>query len=63
MRNAIRFYDRALSRLTRRELLNIAWKLGATAALQPIGARSVQAQAVFRSYPFSLGVASGDPLP
>jgi alkaline phosphatase D len=63
MQNAIRFYDSTLSRFSRRELLNIAWKLGATAALQPIVARSVEAQAIFKSYPFSLGVASGDPWP
>ena len=30
------FYNRALSRMTRRELLNIAWKLGAAAIAQPI---------------------------
>ena len=30
------FYNRALGRMTRRELLNIAWKLGAIAIAQPI---------------------------
>ena len=31
------FYNRALSRMTRRELRNIAWKLGAVPAIaQPI---------------------------
>ena len=63
MRDAIRFYDRTLSRLSRRELLNIAWKLGATAVLQPLVSRTTWAQPIFRSYPFSLGVASGDPWP
>ncbi len=59
--DAIRFYDRALSRRSRRELLNIAWKLGAAAILQPVAAVASFAQPVFRSYPFALGVASGDP--
>jgi hypothetical protein len=49
MRDGIRFYDRTLSRLSRRELLNIAWKLGTTAVLQPLVARSVQAQAICKS--------------
>ena len=55
------FYNRALSRMTRRELLNIAWKLGAVAIAQPIVSSRVLAQPLYRSYPFSLGVASGDP--
>ena len=61
--NAIRFYDGALSRMSRRELLNIAWKLGAAAVLQPLAPVTAFAQPVFRAYPFSLGVASGDPWP
>ncbi len=36
MSDSIRFYDRALQRLTRRELLNIAWKLGLAAVAQPL---------------------------
>jgi alkaline phosphatase D len=63
MREAVRFYDRALSRLSRRELLNIAWKLGAAAVLQPLVPSRVLAQPIFRNYPFTLGVASGDPWP
>jgi alkaline phosphatase D len=59
----LRFYDRALTRLSRRELLNIAWTLGAAAIARPIIGTSVLAQPLFRSYPFPLGVASGDPLP
>lgn len=59
--NPIRFYDRALSRLSRRELLNLAWKLGAAAILQPLAPVTAFAQPAFRNYPFSLGVASGDP--
>ena len=55
--------DRALRGLSRRELLNIAWKLGAAAIAQPLFPTTVLAQPLFRSYPFPLGVASGDPLP
>jgi alkaline phosphatase D len=57
------FYSRALRRLSRRELLNIAWKIGAAAIVQPIVSSRVLAQPLYRSYPFSLGVASGDPWP
>jgi alkaline phosphatase D len=63
MRDAIRFYDRALLGMSRRQLLNAAWKLGAAALLQPFAGRTVGAQPLFRFYPFTLGVASGDPLP
>ena len=59
----IRFYDRALSRLTRRELLNIAWKLGPPQSCRQSLSDRVLAQPLFRSYPFPLGVASGDPWP
>ena len=59
--DTIRFYDRALSRLSRRELLNTAWKLGVAAIAQPMVSRVAWAQPAFRTYPFSLGVASGDP--
>jgi len=58
------FYDRALRRLSRRELLNVAWKLGATAiapSLCPLEARAQRP--TFSAYPFTLGVASGDPWP
>ena len=57
------FYIDTLNRLSRRQLLNAAWKLGAAAVLQPISTANVFAQAVFGSYPFTLGVASGDPWP
>ena len=63
MTDPIRFYDRALCRLTRRELLNIAWKLGLAAIVPPVLSDRVLAQPAFRSYPFPLGVASGDPWP
>ena len=41
------FYNRALGRMTRRELLNIAWKLGAAAIAQPIVSSRVLAQPLF----------------
>ncbi|MGQ0733994.1 MAG: alkaline phosphatase D family protein [Acidobacteriota bacterium] len=56
-------YDRMLSRMSRRQLLNIAWRLGAAAVVTPIAARTTWAQPIFRAYPFALGVASGDPVP
>ncbi len=57
-------YDRALAGLSRRQLLNLAWRLGAAAVAAPlVGTARVWAQPVFRRYPFQLGVASGEPLP
>jgi alkaline phosphatase D len=61
MHDSIRYYDRALQRLTRRELLNVAWKLGAAAVLAPLANSRLLAQPIFQTYPFTLGVASGDP--
>src|SRR5436190_10577155 len=63
MIDSIRFYDRVLNRMSRRELLNVAWKLGAAAVFQPFASTLAFAQPVFRNYPFTLGVASGDPWP
>jgi alkaline phosphatase D len=64
MSDSIRAYDRALERLTRRQLLNVAWKLGAAAIAQPlVSTARTFAQPIFRHYPFTMGVASGDPLP
>jgi alkaline phosphatase D len=63
MGNDIRSYDRLLGRLSRRQLLDVAWKLGAAALIQPIVPARVLTQALYRTYPFSLGVASGDPWP
>ena len=48
MTDPIRFYDRALQRLTRRELLNIAWKLGLAAVAQPLVSTRAFAQPLFR---------------
>ena len=63
VKDAIRFYDRAVRRLSRRQLLNAAWKLGAAAVLAPIASSRLLAQPSFRTYPFPLGIASGDPWP
>ncbi len=63
MTDQIRFYDRALQGLTRRELLNIAWKVGLLAVAQPFVSPRAFAQPLFRAYPFPLGVASGEPWP
>jgi alkaline phosphatase D len=55
-------YDRTLARFSRRELMRLAWLLGAAAIAPPVFTRRVLAKPVFDAYPFSLGVASGDPL-
>src|SRR5512139_1008372 len=60
---SIRFYDRALARLSRRDLLKLAWWVGAAAVVQPRFSTRAAAQMIFKDYPFTLGVASGDPLP
>lgn len=60
---SIRCYDRAVARLSRRELLKVAWALGLSPLVQsPISPRTLS-KPIFRTYPFTLGVASGDPLP
>ena len=57
-------YDRALRRLSRRDLMKVAWALGASAVALPAEARRQSGVSMFfNAYPFSLGVASGDPLP
>ncbi len=59
----LRAHDRAVCRLTRREVLKIAGAAGLAAVGRPvISARTIE-QPIFASYPFTLGVASGDPLP
>lgn len=63
MPDAFRFYDRALGTMSRRQLLNAAWKLGIAAVVRPIVSTRALAQPVFTRYPFTLGVASGDPWP
>src|SRR5262245_57788963 len=59
----LRTYDRALSRLSRRDLLRALGSLGAASLVLPRAIPTLLAQAVFNDYPFTLGVASGDPLP
>ena len=59
----VTLYDRAVARLSRRELMKIAWALGASAVVQPVVRSQTVARPVFNAYPFALGVASGDPLP
>jgi alkaline phosphatase D len=49
--------------LSRRGLLRGATAAAALAFLMPATSRRVLAQPVFHAYPFSMGVASGDPLP
>lgn len=55
-------FPRALH-LARRGLLRGGFSVAAIAALTGTTARSTWAQPVFRSYPFTLGIASGEPLP
>src|SRR5687767_5330748 len=65
----IRFYDRALARMSRRELMRAACARGAAAVARagidpvPLQAQPATANPSFVANPFSLGVASGDPLP
>src|SRR5437879_5529079 len=56
-------YDRTLARMSRRELMKVAWILGAAAIARPVLTRRVLAKPIFDAYPFPLGVASGDPVP
>jgi alkaline phosphatase D len=63
MNDTIRFYDRVIRRMSRRQLLNAAWKLGAAALVATSPVSRLLAQPIFRTYPFPLGVASGDPEP
>ena len=61
--DAIRLYDRAVERLTRRELLKIAGTIGLAAIARPVVSAQTLSRQLFRTYPFTLGVASGDPSP
>jgi alkaline phosphatase D len=56
-------HDRLLAGLSRRQLLQLAAWMGGGALVQPLVPRRVSGQQLFAEYPFSLGVASGDPLP
>jgi alkaline phosphatase D len=57
------YYDRTVAGFSRRELMKIAWTLGAAAIAQPLLSQRLLGKPVFDSYPFPLGVASGDPQP
>lgn len=59
----LRAYDRTLARLSRRDVLRIVATAGAAAVSGPLTARAQQAPVVLPAYPFTLGVASGDPVP
>jgi alkaline phosphatase D len=61
--SSIQFHDRALASLSRRQLMNAAWMLGLAAVMPVAVSRQVWANPVFKNYPFTMGVASGDPLP
>ncbi len=61
--NPIRPYAWAVARLTRRDLLKIAGTVGLSAIARPIVSAQTTLRPLFRTYPFTLGVASGDPLP
>jgi alkaline phosphatase D len=64
MLNPAGVYDRVLQRMSRRELMKIAWMLGAGAVARPLeAARQSGVVPYFNAYPFTLGVASGDPVP
>jgi alkaline phosphatase D len=54
-------YDRVLERLSRRDVLKLASFLGAS-LIRPETARGGQAPLYFNAYPFTMGVASGDPV-
>jgi alkaline phosphatase D len=56
-------YDRAVARLSRRDLMKLGWLLGAAAVAPPVLTRRLLAKPIFDAYPFQLGIASGDPLP
>ena len=56
-------YDRTLAQMSRRDLMKLAWLLGAAAVAPPVLTRRLFAKPIFDAYPFTLGVASGDPLP
>ena len=56
-------YNRLLAQLSRRDLLKAAWWLGVAAIAQRPAVTRAQGKPIFLKYPFSMGVASGDPLP
>src|SRR3954454_4945577 len=57
------FYDHALARMSRRDLMKIGWIVGTAAIAPPVLTRRLLGKPLFDAYPFSIGAASGDPLP
>jgi alkaline phosphatase D len=56
-------YDRTVARFSRREVMKLGLILGGAALAPPVVSRRLLAKPIFTAYPFTLGVASGDPLP
>src|SRR3954471_23555943 len=56
-------YNRTIAQMSRRELMKLGCFLGAAAVAPSLTGRRLFAKPIFDAYPFSLGVASGDPLP
>lgn len=58
----LRTFDRAASQLSRRDLLRLVGAAGMAGFALPASTAHLFALPIFGSYPFTLGVASGDPL-
>jgi alkaline phosphatase D len=56
-------YDRTVAGFSRREVMKLGLMLGGAAIAPAVVSRRLLAKAIFDAYPFTLGVASGDPLP
>src|SRR3954462_4287576 len=56
-------YDRTVARFSRREVLKLGLIVGGAALAPPLAGRRLLAKPIFTGYPFTLGVASGDPAP
>ena len=56
------FFTRHAVKLDRRRLLRVAGNLATAALTTPLASRLALGQPRFASYPFALGVASGDPV-
>ena len=63
MPRVMTIYDRTVARMSRRELLKLGCMLGAAVVTPTLVSRRLFAKPIFAAYPFTLGVASGDPLP
>src|SRR5215218_5351794 len=56
-------YDRTVARFSRREVMKLGLIVGGAALAPAAVSRRLFAKPIFNTYPFTLGVASGDPLP